>query len=107
MWDQFGVLQIVSAHRVWRVCWLTEHDLSLAEQKKLPASFQCARNSWRPIDLVLQIRIYGMTYFDENAEYWGDKVHPIIGAADGRFSARSVKFFGDGSPLSTFCRNHI
>ena len=37
-----------------------------------------------------------MTYFDENAEYWGDKVKPIIGAADGRFSARSVKFFGDG-----------
>jgi hypothetical protein len=44
-----------------------------------------------------------MTYFDENAEYWGDKVKPIIGAANGRFTARSVKFFGDGkftSPLA-------
>ncbi|KAI0036858.1 amidohydrolase family-domain-containing protein [Vararia minispora EC-137] len=45
----------------------------------------------------LPIRIYGMTYFDENAEYWGDKVKPIIGAANGRFTARSVKFFGDGA----------
>jgi len=45
----------------------------------------------------LPIRIYGMTYYDENAEYWGDKVKPIIGAANGRFTARSVKFFGDGA----------
>ncbi|KZV76297.1 amidohydrolase 3 [Peniophora sp. CONT] len=51
----------------------------LAEQNKLP------------------IRIYGMTYFDENADYWGDRVAPIVGAADGRFTARSVKFFGDGA----------
>jgi hypothetical protein len=41
-----------------------------------------------------------MTYFDENAEYWGDKVKPIIGAANGRFTARSVKFFGDGILLA-------
>ncbi|KAI0305633.1 amidohydrolase family-domain-containing protein [Multifurca ochricompacta] len=52
---------------------------SLAEKDKLP------------------IRIYGMTHFDENAEYWGDKVKPIIGAANGRFTARSVKIFGDGA----------
>ncbi|KAI0266689.1 amidohydrolase family-domain-containing protein [Gloeopeniophorella convolvens] len=52
---------------------------SLAEQEKLP------------------IRIYGMTHFDENAEYWGDKIKPIIGAANGRFTARSVKIFGDGA----------
>ncbi|KAI0320766.1 amidohydrolase family-domain-containing protein [Amylostereum chailletii] len=45
----------------------------------------------------LPIRIYGMTYFDENAEYWGDKIKPIVGAADGRFTARSVKIFGDGA----------
>ncbi|KAI0045278.1 hypothetical protein FA95DRAFT_1583421 [Auriscalpium vulgare] len=45
----------------------------------------------------LPIRIYGMTYFDETAEYWGDKVKPIIGAANGRFTARSVKIFGDGA----------
>ncbi|KAH9083588.1 amidohydrolase family-domain-containing protein [Lactarius deliciosus] len=52
---------------------------SLAEQEKLP------------------IRIYGMTHFDENAEYWGDQIKPIIGAANGRFTARSVKIFGDGA----------
>ncbi|VDC03608.1 unnamed protein product [Peniophora sp. CBMAI 1063] len=45
----------------------------------------------------LPIRVYGMTYFDEHADYWGDKIKPIIGAADGRFTARSVKFFGDGA----------
>ncbi|KAI0066150.1 hypothetical protein BV25DRAFT_1912937 [Artomyces pyxidatus] len=45
----------------------------------------------------LPIRIYGMTYFDEAAEYWGDKVKPIIGAANGRFTARSVKIFADGA----------
>jgi hypothetical protein len=41
-----------------------------------------------------------MTYFDENAEYWGDKIKPIIGAANGRFTARSVKIFGDGKSSS-------
>ncbi|KAI9458558.1 amidohydrolase family-domain-containing protein [Russula earlei] len=51
---------------------------SLAEKEKLP------------------IRIYGMTHFDENTEYWGDKIQPIIGAANGRFTARSVKIFADG-----------
>jgi hypothetical protein len=37
-----------------------------------------------------------MTHFDESAEYWGDTTKPIIGAANGRFTARSVKIFGDG-----------
>jgi hypothetical protein len=41
-----------------------------------------------------------MTHFDENSEYWGDKIKPIIGAANGRFTARSVKIFGDGKPYS-------
>ena len=45
---------------------------------------------------IIQIRIYGMTHFNENAEYWGDQFKPIIGAANGRFTARSVKIFGDG-----------
>ncbi|ETW80709.1 hypothetical protein HETIRDRAFT_154904 [Heterobasidion irregulare TC 32-1] len=45
----------------------------------------------------LSLRIYGMTYFNESAEYWGDKVKPIIGAANGRFTARSVKIFADGA----------
>ncbi|KAI0298561.1 amidohydrolase 3 [Russula brevipes] len=43
------------------------------------------------------IRIYGMTHLDENSEYWGDKIKPTIGAANGRFTARSVKIFGDGA----------
>jgi hypothetical protein len=45
----------------------------------------------------LPIRIYGMTHFDEKNEYWGDKIKPVIGAADGRFTARSVKIFADGA----------
>ncbi|KAH9998500.1 amidohydrolase family-domain-containing protein [Russula compacta] len=54
---------------------------SLAEKEKLP------------------IRIYGMTHFDENTDYWGDRIKPIVGAANGRFTARSIKIFGDGNYL--------
>jgi hypothetical protein len=44
-----------------------------------------------------------MTHFDESAEYWGDTIKPIIGAANGRFTARSVKIFGDGK-CSSLCK---
>ena len=43
---------------------------------------------------VSQIRIYGMTYFDENAEYWGDRRSKIID--NNRLTVRSVKIFADG-----------
>jgi hypothetical protein len=36
-----------------------------------------------------------MSLFDGKGEYWGNKTKPIIGAADGRFNARSVKIFAD------------
>ncbi|KAI0930719.1 hypothetical protein AcW1_003666 [Taiwanofungus camphoratus] len=45
----------------------------------------------------LPIRIYGMTYFDENAEYWGDRCAKIIGAGNDRLTARSIKIFADGA----------
>ncbi|KAJ7675109.1 amidohydrolase family-domain-containing protein [Mycena rosella] len=45
----------------------------------------------------LPIRIYGMTFFDENGEYWGNTTKPIIDAANGRLTARSVKIFADGA----------
>ncbi|KAJ7065050.1 amidohydrolase family-domain-containing protein [Mycena amicta] len=45
----------------------------------------------------LPIRVYGMTYFDENAEYWGNKTEKIINAGNGRLNARSVKIFADGA----------
>ncbi|KAK7057396.1 putative amidohydrolase YtcJ [Favolaschia claudopus] len=45
----------------------------------------------------LPIRIYGMTYFDENVEYWGNTTKPIIDAGNGRLNARSVKIFTDGA----------
>ena len=48
--------------------------------------------------ICLQIRVYGMTYYDETAEYWGDKRRKIIN--EGRLTARSVKIFADGSSLS-------
>jgi hypothetical protein len=38
-----------------------------------------------------------MTYFDEHGEYWGDKTKPIIGAGNGKLTARSVKIFADGA----------
>lgn len=45
----------------------------------------------------LPIRIYGMTYFDENGEYWGDKIKPIISGGNSMLGARSVKIFADGA----------
>jgi hypothetical protein len=51
-----------------------------------------------------QIRIYGMKFFDETEPYWGNITKPIVGAANGRLTARSVKIFADGAhfpfPLS-------
>ena len=38
-----------------------------------------------------------MTYFDETKAYWGNQTNKIIGAGDGRLTARSVKIFADGS----------
>ncbi|KAI5123983.1 hypothetical protein M0805_006395 [Coniferiporia weirii] len=43
----------------------------------------------------LPVRIYGMTYFDEKAEYWGDKRTKVIN--ENRLTARSVKIFADGA----------
>ena len=37
-----------------------------------------------------------MSYFDESASYWGDKVEKVIGAGSGTLTARSVKIFADG-----------
>jgi hypothetical protein len=45
----------------------------------------------------LPIRIYGMRFFDENGEYWGNKSKPLIGAGNGRLNTRSVKIFADGA----------
>ncbi|KAF5326133.1 hypothetical protein D9611_000139 [Ephemerocybe angulata] len=44
----------------------------------------------------LPIRIYGMKYFNETAEYFGDKLKPLV-SADNRLSVRSVKIFADGA----------
>ncbi|KAG5719455.1 putative amidohydrolase ytcJ [Termitomyces sp. T112] len=46
---------------------------------------------------TLPIRIYGMSFFDENQEYWGNTTEPIIGAGNDRLTARSVKIFADGA----------
>ncbi|KAJ7434315.1 amidohydrolase family-domain-containing protein [Mycena galericulata] len=45
----------------------------------------------------IPIRIYGMKFFDENEPYWGNVSKPLIGAANGRLTARSVKIFADGA----------
>ena len=44
-----------------------------------------------------QIRVYGMTHFNESADYWGDRREKLIGAGNGRLTARSVKIFADGA----------
>ncbi|KDR75392.1 hypothetical protein GALMADRAFT_123246 [Galerina marginata CBS 339.88] len=45
----------------------------------------------------LPIRIYGMTYFDEDMPYWGNTIRPLVGSGGSRLSARSVKIFADGA----------
>jgi hypothetical protein len=45
--------------------------------------------------VLLQIRIYGMVYFDENEEYWGNTTSPIVDGRN-RLSVRGVKIFADG-----------
>ena len=42
-----------------------------------------------------KIRIYVMHYFNETADYFGDKERPTV-SADNRMSVRSVKIFADG-----------
>ncbi|KAJ3873765.1 amidohydrolase family-domain-containing protein [Lentinula edodes] len=46
---------------------------------------------------ILPIRIYGMSYFDENGEYWGNTTQPLIATGGERLTARSVKIFADGA----------
>lgn len=38
-----------------------------------------------------------MTYFNENADYWGNQTVPLIGGDGDRLIARSVKIFADGN----------
>ncbi|KAG6819677.1 hypothetical protein H0H93_009710 [Arthromyces matolae] len=45
----------------------------------------------------MHLRIYGMSFFDENKAYWGNTTTPIIGAGNDRLTARSVKIFADGA----------
>ena len=37
-----------------------------------------------------------MSYFDETEPYWGNTTSLVVGASNGRLSARSVKIFADG-----------
>ena len=37
-----------------------------------------------------------MSYFDENAPYWGSSLEPMSDPENTRLSARSVKIFADG-----------
>jgi len=37
-----------------------------------------------------------MSYFDETEPYWGNTTSLVVGAGNGRLSARSVKIFADG-----------
>jgi hypothetical protein len=48
----------------------------------------------------MQIRVYGMTYFDDAASYWGDKREKVLDI--NRLTARSVKMFADGALRSGY-----
>ncbi|KAJ7668392.1 amidohydrolase 3 [Mycena polygramma] len=84
---------------------LTEDDLmrrfSVAVQDAVAFGLTSVHDAGlNPMSLdffIKWIRIYGMTFFDENGEYWGNKTKPIINAGNGRLNARSVKIFADGA----------
>jgi hypothetical protein len=38
-----------------------------------------------------------MLFFNDTSGYWGRDRRPVIGAADGRFTMRSVKIVADGA----------
>ncbi|KAF9024805.1 hypothetical protein BDZ89DRAFT_988931 [Hymenopellis radicata] len=46
---------------------------------------------------TLPIRIFGMRFFNESEEYWGNTVEPLVNAGNGRLHSRSVKMFADGA----------
>ncbi|KAK0212699.1 amidohydrolase family-domain-containing protein [Desarmillaria ectypa] len=66
------------------------HDAALAPQS-------LAFFKRRAEEGTLPIRIYGMTYFNESGEYWGDHIVPLVNAGNGRLHCRSVKMFADGA----------
>lgn len=47
--------------------------------------------------MFLQLRVYGMRYFDEHVPYWGNTSEKLISLGDDRLTARSVKIFADGA----------
>ncbi|KAJ6501026.1 amidohydrolase family-domain-containing protein [Mycena vitilis] len=47
--------------------------------------------------MSIPMRIYAMRFFDEKAPYWGNTTKPLVGAVNGRLTARSVKIFADGA----------
>ncbi|KAH8827791.1 amidohydrolase 3 [Flagelloscypha sp. PMI_526] len=50
---------------------------------------------------ALPIRIRGARYFDpDNPKYWGNTTAPVHNTNNDRYSARSVKFVGDGAMRS-------
>ncbi|KAF8828910.1 hypothetical protein HHX47_DHR3000914 [Lentinula edodes] len=61
-----------------------------------PASLKFFKQLWTDANFS-QIRIYGMSYFDENGEYWGNTTQPLIATGGERLTARSVKIFADGA----------
>ena len=80
------------------VSWL---DHSLPQDKPKEALCQSVFLISLPfiISSLNKIRIYGMTYFDEEQPYSGHIARPVISAGNGRLSARSIKIFGDGIPF--------
>jgi hypothetical protein len=48
-----------------------------------------------------------MSYFNEDQEYWGNQTVPLIGASNGRLTARSVKIFADGTYSHDVIFSHI
>jgi hypothetical protein len=97
-WIPLLLLFLSGMFRVLRLVSQLDHaPLSLKTSRNRNFASQCASDQHSFLMFSInKIRIYGMTYFDEDKPYSGDTARPVISAGNGRLSARSIKIFGDG-----------
>ncbi|KAH8828114.1 amidohydrolase 3 [Flagelloscypha sp. PMI_526] len=98
--DRHGVptgLLLDNAQELFKQPELTENDLeerfmvTVSHALKLGLTLKFFKK--RAAKGKLPLRVYGMTYFDEHAEYWGNTTEKLIDAAEGTLTQRAVKIF--------------
>ncbi|KAH9484702.1 Protein LONG AFTER FAR-RED 3 [Psilocybe cubensis] len=66
-------------------------------KRRPPGKEELERRFRTTVGEALAIRVYGMSFFDQHGQYWGDVHKPVMASGNGRLSAKSVKIFADGA----------